>query len=85
MDGAGRANSAWCIFRQIPTDVRGLTFSRTPQQLLNILFLGAKSSPMRKVARMGELPVCEFCFGCAPMWGTLLWLCTYLGHLHSLL
>ena len=24
----------------IPTDVRGLTFDRTPQQLLNILFLG---------------------------------------------
>ena len=24
----------------IPTDVRGLTFSRTPQQVLNILFLG---------------------------------------------
>ena len=28
------------VFPQIPTDVRGLTFSRTPQQLLNILFLG---------------------------------------------
>jgi hypothetical protein len=27
-------------FSQIPTDVRGLTFSRTPQMLLNILFLG---------------------------------------------
>ena len=62
------------LYKQIPTDVRGLTFSRTPQMLLNILFLGEAMSSLSAsqaqwLASNVGCPLCHhLAIPCAIIW-----------------